>query len=200
MKKVFKNIKYDRYYKEILPYLKKEKNQQYFAVILTLSASIFFALFAINPTLSTVTHLRREVLDSRSVNKKLSDKISNLSSLSQEYQVIQKDIPYILDAIPNQPESLVLTAQIQSIAQSSEIKLSNIEISPMSLDVPESTSSSLLIFDLSADGSYESIKKFVSNLIDMQRIVSIDTISISKPEITIDDVKLSIKGSAHFKK
>ncbi len=200
MKKVFKNIKYDRYYKEILPYLKKEKNQQYFAVILTLSASIFFALFAINPTLSTVTHLRREVLDSRSVNKKLSDKINNLSSLSQEYQVIQKDIPYILDAIPNQPESLVLTAQIQSIAQSSEIKLSNIEISPMSLDVPESTSSSSLIFALSADGSYESIKKFVSNLIDMQRIVSIDTISISKPEITIDEVRLSIKGSAHFKK
>ena len=140
MKKIFKNIKYDRYYKEILPYLKKEKNQQYFAVILTLGASIFFALFAINPTLSTIAHLRREVLDSKSVEKKLSDKISNLSSLSQEYQDIQRDIPYILDAVPNQPESLILTAQIQSIGQSSAITISNIEISPMSLDVLESKS------------------------------------------------------------
>ena len=200
MKKIFKNIKYDRYYKEILPYLKKEKNQQYFAVILTLGASIFFALFAINPTLSTIAHLRREVLDSKSVEKKLSDKISNLSSLSQEYQDIQRDIPYILDAVPNQPESLILTAQIQSIAQSSAITISNIEISPMSLDVLESTSSSSLIFDLSAEGSYENIKKFVLSLIDMQRIVSVDTISVSKADIENDKVELNIKGYSYFKK
>lgn len=200
MKKIFKNIKYDRYYKEILPYLKKEKNQQYFAVILTLGASIFFALFAINPTLSTIAHLRREVLDSKSVEKKLSDKINNLSSLSQEYQDIQKDIPYILDAVPNRPESLILTAQIQSIAQSSAITISNIEISPMSLDVSESTSSSSLIFNLSAEGSYENIKKFVLSLIDMQRIVSVDTISVSKADIANDKVELNIKGSSYFKK
>lgn len=200
MKKIFKNIKYDRYYKEILPYLKKEKNQQYFAVILTLGASIFFALFAINPTLSTIAHLRREVLDSKSVEKKLSDKINNLSSLSQEYQDIQKDIPYILDAIPNRPESLILTAQIQSIAQSSAITISNMEISPMSLDVLESTSSSSLIFNLSAEGSYENIEKFVLSLIDMQRIVSVDTISVSKADIANDKVDLNIKGSSYFKK
>ena len=200
MKKIFKNIKYDRYYKEILPYLKKEKNQQYFAVILTLGASIFFALFAINPTLSTIAHLRREVLDSKSVEKKLSDKINNLSSLSQEYQDIQKDIPYVLDAVPTRPESLILTAQIQSIAQSSAITISNIEISPMSLDVLESTSSSSLIFDLSAEGSYENIKKFVLSLIDMQRIVSVDTISVSKADIENDKVELNIKGYSYFKK
>lgn len=200
MKKIFKNIKYDRYYKEILPYLKKEKNQQYFAVILTLGASIFFALFAINPTLSTIAHLRREVLDSKSVEKKLSDKINNLSSLSQEYQDIQKDIPYILDAVPNRSESLILTAQIQSIAQSSAITISNIEISPMSLDVLEPTSSSSLIFNLSAEGSYENIERFVLSLIDMQRIVSVDTISVSKADIAIDKVELDIKGSSYFKK
>lgn len=200
MKKIFKNIKYDRYYKEILPYLKKEKNQQYFAVILTLGASIFFALFAINPTLSTIAHLRREVLDSKSVEKKLSDKINSLSSLSQEYQNVQKDIPYVLDAIPNKPESLILTAQIQSIAQSSAVTISNIQISPMSLDVLESTNSSSLTFNLSANGSYEDIKKFVSSLVDMQRIVSVDAISVSKTEIADDKVDLSIKGSSYFKK
>lgn len=200
MKNIFKNIKYDRYYKEILPYLKKEKNQQYFAVILTLGASIFFALFAINPTISTIAHLRREVLDSKSVEKKLSDKINNLSSLSQEYQNIQKDIPYILDAIPNKPESLILAAQIQSIAQSSAVTISDIEVSPMSLDVLESTNSSSLTFTLSANGSYEDIKKFVSSLIDMQRIVSVDAISVSKTDIADDKVNLSIKGSSYFKK
>lgn len=200
MKKIFKNIKYDRYYKEILPYLKKEKNQQYFAVILTLGASIFFALFAINPTISTIAHLRREVLDSKSVEKKLSDKINNLSSLSQEYQNIQKDIPYILDAIPNKPESLILAAQIQSIAQSSAVTISDIEVSPMSLDVLESTNSSSLTFTLSANGSYEDIKKFVSSLIDMQRIVSVDAISVSKTDIADDKVDLNIKGSSYFKK
>ena len=200
MKKIFKNIKYERYYKEILPYLKKEKNQQYFTAILTLGASIFFALFAINPTLSTIIKLRKEIEDSKFVEEKLSKKINSLSSLSQQYQVIQKDIPYILDAIPQQPEAPILVAQIQSIAQDSTVGLTKLEVSPINLTSQPATKSSSFTFELTGQSSYENLQKFTSSLINMQRIVSVNSISITKTEETDQNLQITIKGSAYFKK
>lgn len=200
MKKIFKNLKYEKYYKDILPYLKKEKNKQYFTVILTLGASIFFALFAINPTLSTIIKLRKEVTDSKFVEEKLSKKINSLSSLSQQYQVIQKDIPYILDAIPQQPEAPILVAQIQSIAQDSTVELTKLEVSPINLTSQPATKSSSFIFELTGKSSYENLQKFISSLINMQRIVSVDSISITKTEEIDQNLQITIKGSAYFKK
>lgn len=200
MKKIFKNIQYEKYYRDILPYLKKDKNQQYFAVIITLGASIFFALFAINPTLSTIVKLRKDVTDSREVEAKLSAKITNLSSLSQAYQDITDDIPYVLNAIPPKPEAPTLIAQIQSIAQASSVSISDVKTDPIILITPDSTQSSSLYFDLSAKSDFEGLSIFVSKLTNMERVVSIDSISISKTEGEIINLSINIKGSAYYKK
>lgn len=207
MKKIFKNIKYEKYYKDILPYLKKDRNQQYLGIILTFTATIFFALFAINPTLSTIAKLRKEVMDSKLVDQKLSEKINNLSLLSSAYQDIKDDIPFVIDAIPTRPEAPTLVAQIKSIAKNSEVSLSGLNISPVSLVAKDSTNSSAFTFEFSAKGDYEKINKFISDLVDMQRIVFIDRISISRsnPESesksqSDNNLDTNIKGSVYFKK
>lgn len=200
MKKIFKNVQYEKYYRDILPYLKKDKNQQYFTIILTLSASIFFALFAINPTLSTIAKLRKEVVDSKQVDEQLSQKINSLSSLSQAYQDIQTDIPFVLDAMPLQPEAPTLVAQIQSVAQNSDVLISSIKLAPVNLTDTIATSSALVEFDLSVKSNYDNLNKFIADLTGMQRIISIDSMSITKTEGTDQDLGVSIKGSAYYKK
>lgn len=200
MKKIFKNIKYEKYYKDILPYLRKEKNQQYFTVILTTGATILFALFAINPTLSTIVKLRREINDSRFVEKRLSEKIKNFSSLSSEYQNIQRDLPFVLDAIPKKPEAPTLVAQIQSIANDSEVRISKLDVASINLITQDASTSSPFAFEITGQGDYENLQKFISDLINMQRIVSVDSISISKDTETNEDLEINIKGSAYFKK
>lgn len=200
MKKIFKNIKYEKYYKDILPYLRKEKNQQYLTVILTLGATIFFALFAINPTVSTIVKLRREINDSRFVEKKLSEKINNLSNLSTEYQNIQEDLPFILDAIPKNPEAPTLVAQIQSIANDSSVGISKLDIASINLITQDASTSSSFAFEITGQGAYENLQKFTSDLINMQRIVSVDSISIAKDTKTDGNLEINIKGFAYFKK
>lgn len=200
MKKMFKGIKYEKYYKDILPYLKKQKSQQYFTVILTLGATIFFALFAINPTISTIVKLRREIDDSRFVEAKLSEKINNLSSLSTEYIKVQEDIPFILDAIPNQPEAPTLVAQIQSIAKDSSVEVKNLDVSSIGLTGESiATKSSSFQFQLTAVSTFENLQKFTSDLINMQRIVSVESVTIEKSE-SDDSLQLDLNGSAYFKK
>lgn len=199
MKKFLKTTRYEKYYKDILPYIKKDKNQQYFTIILTLGASIFFALFAINPTLSTIVKLRKEVEDSKSVERQLDQKVKNLSTLSSAYQDVQKDLPDIFEAIPQQPNAPALLAQIQAVAQDSGTEITTIVVSPVDMNAPESTESSRLLFELTTRSSYENVNKFLVNIIDMQRIISVDSFTITNTGIESQSVELNLKGSAYFK-
>lgn len=200
MKKIFKGIKYEKYYKDLLPYFKKEKNQRYFTIILTLGASIFFTLFAINPTLSTISKLRKELEDSKFVEQKLSQKINNLSSLSTGYQSIQKDIALIHDAIPLQPEAPLLVAQIQSIAQDSGVSVTELKVLPINLNSQTATVSSAFGFQLTVVANYEGLQTFTSKLTNMQRVISINGISITKTEEGDQNLEIDINGSAFYKK
>lgn len=201
MKKIFKGVKYEKYYNDILPYLKKQKNQEYLMIILTLGASIFFALFAINPTLSTIVKLRKEIEDSKFVESMLSQKINNLSNLSTSYANIQEDIPFILDAIPQQPEAPILAGQIQAIAKDSNVKIASLDVSRIALTGKESAKkSSSFTIELSAESDFESLQKFIANLTDMQRVISIESISISKSEDIGSALQLKLKGLSYYKK
>ena len=197
MKNVLKNVNYEKYYRDLLPYLKQEKNQQYIALILTFGASIFFALFAINPTLSTIAKLRREITDGKIVDQKLAQKINSLSSLSQQYQTVQNDISYILDAVPQKAEAPTLIAQIQSVAKNSSVSISSIDVSPIDLN-DQQGSNSTFNFDLSVAGNYQGLQTFMSSLINMQRVISIDSISITKGDG--QTLQLNLKGTAYYKK
>ena len=199
MKKVFKGIKYEKYYKDILPYLKKQKNQEYFMVILTLGATIFFALFAINPTISTIVKLRKEIQDSKFVEAALTQKINNLSSLSTEFSQIQSDIPVVLDAIPEQPQAPTLIGQIQTIAQSSNVAIEKLDVSEVGLTEEGASTSSKFSFELTGTSTYESLDAFISDLILMQRIISLETISLTK-NADSETLQLDLKGSAYYKK
>lgn len=200
MKKIFGGMKYEKYYKEMLPYIKKEKNQQYFKVILTLGAAIFFILFAINPAVSTIVKLRREINDSSFVEKRLSEKISNLSNLSTQYQSIQEDLPYILDAIPKDPEVPTLVAQVQSIANESSVGITKLDVASVNLIGSAASISSSFVFEINGQGDYENLRKFISDLINMQRIVSVSSISISKDTGIDSNLGIKIRGFAYFKK
>src|SRR3989344_6152026 len=126
-----KKIKYEKYSKAILPYLKKEKNQKYLSAFLTIGASIFFILFAINPTISTIVKLRKEISDNKLLDKALTQKINNLSALNSSYEDIKADIPLIEDALPRKPDAPILVAQIQKLAQDSGLSIDSVTVSPM---------------------------------------------------------------------
>lgn len=200
MKKSLSNLNYEKYYKQILPYIKKEQNQKYLFIALTLAASIFFIIFAINPTLSTIIRLRREINDSSFVNEKLTQKVNNLSTLSTSYNEIEDDLTFLLDAIPNKAEAPTLIGQIQALANEHSVTFHSANISPINFSDNGATSSSSFTFELGGLSSYENFYNFISDLTNMQRIVVIEGISISKEiESTSQELNVSIKGSAFYK-
>lgn len=93
--------------KEFYSLVKKQGKQKiitYLYVIFSLAAVTFFGLFAIQPTLATISELHREKDDAEFTLQQLKTKNQSLQRLSGEYQQIEPDIDKLYEAIPTSPK------------------------------------------------------------------------------------------------
>ncbi len=191
---LFKSFDYSKFF----PNLEEERTQKFTTIILTVITLSLFGIFAINPTISTILKLRRELDDNNFVDKKLQEKINNLSSLQKKYIILQNDLPIIFAAVPKGPEVPLLVAQIQAIAKNNNIAIENFQ--SFEVEVPTKSASrnySSFSFALSAGGTYNDLYRFLTQLSNMQRVVAVELLSLSKKSIS-NSMELSIKGRAFF--
>jgi Tfp pilus assembly protein PilO len=191
-------------YLAFMPDLKQERAKKFTTIVLTLAASIILGFFAVNPTLSTIANLQKQIDDNVFVDQKLQQKISNLSILQQKYANVQNDLPVITDAIPTSIQMPLLVADIQTIAKDTNLKLNSFQTFEVNLSKGKITNKNYSSFDfgLSAEGTYQQITDFLNNLVNFQRIITITNISISKSNSvnnTSDTLQLNVKGTAFFK-
>ncbi len=183
-----------------LLYLGQERTQKFLSIMLTLVALSFFGIFAINPTVSTIVRLQKEVSDSEFVYNQLDSKIKNLSELRKQYASLQNDLPIITDSIPTEPNVHLLFAQIQTVARDSNVKikkLQNSEVEVLKNDKSSSKQYYSYSFSIVGDGTFQNINNFTQSIANMQRITDIDVFSITSREN--QSLGFDIQGVAFFK-
>lgn len=199
-KNILKNISRKKYL-EILPGMREKRTQAFTALTFTLIALSFFGFFAINPTLSTIAQLKRQLSDSQIVDKKLGEKIVNLGLLYQEYSLLEKDLPPVLAAVPKNPKASLLIGQLQSLAQESNLTIKKIQSLQFELVQPKDSSANYSSFDFSFEGealSYNDVTNFLSSLINFDRLITIENLSITSAGEG-GALKISLKGKTYFK-
>lgn len=194
----------------ILPYLQKEKTRTYSSLVFSLLAIMFFGIFAINPTLSTITNLQRQIKDNQEIYDKLQKKIASLTSLRSEYEKIKFDIPIIDDALPQEPSVTLLTAQIQAIGQNANVTINKLQVQEIELANrnPLAASQNQLgadqysafTFSVDAIGSYENIIDFVAVVGNFQRLTTIEAVSITTNEDIIRPNNITIRAQTYYKR
>ena len=204
IKDLIKGTKKDEFakYMVLIPSYKAEKTQKFTTIFLTLIASIILGIFAINPTLSTIGNLQKQIEDDKFVESKLEEKINNLSILQEKYIPIQQDLPIIYSAVPKTTEMSLLIGQLQSIAKSSNLKIDTIQtFETDNINSPALYGDySSFDFEISAQGNYQDIQTFISNLVNFQRVITLGNISLSKSrDINNAMLILNIKGTAYLK-
>ncbi|MDP2649894.1 MAG: type 4a pilus biogenesis protein PilO [bacterium] len=197
--KLFKRI--PKNYLAILPIFKEEKVQNFTAIVLTFLALSFFGLFAINPTLSTIAQLQKQLSDSKMVDQKLTEKISNLATLQKKYNLLEKDLYSVFLALPEKSNAPYLVGSIQALANKSNLRILRVQSFQVDLTKPKGLdlNYSSLAFSLEGEGkSYTDVANFMNTLLNFDRVVTIDMVSAnSNPEK--GTLKVSIRGKAHFK-
>lgn len=187
---------------ELLPNFREKTTQKFTTIILTLIALSFFGLFAINPTLSTIAKLQKELEDNQFVDNSLRQKISNLSILQQKYSVLQNDIPIILNTIPQDSQIPLIMGEIQSIVKQSNIQLESLQNFQVELVKNNDTNNRYYSFEFSVSGfgSYDSISKFINSLTNMQRLINIEVFSVNRQTDNNTSLRFTLRGMAFYKK
>lgn len=183
--------RYRRYYQSLEPVLKKSKSQNYTAVIFSFLVVSLFGLYAIRPTIQTILTLRREINDKTEVSKKMEEKITSLIEAQAAYSQIEESLPLIDQALPDSPDAIPLIIQIRNLAAMTGVHLSAFQLPPVPLVAPESTAVAKsktssdtnkqqgFHFTVSVVGPYPAIHAFLSGLLDMRRVISIDAMAIT---------------------
>lgn len=179
----------------LLPEGNQKRLKGYFQVIFTFLALIFAVIFAIEPTLTTITELNRQLLDSKNVSNALQTKISRLSQLNLQYSTLQPVLRNVFSAIPKTEDAQLLLAEIQSLAQQHSLSVNALNAQADSTQTNPLGQDILLTIDL--NGSYPDIRAFLEESTQFQRIILPTSITLSK-SVGSDSISLIMNGKAYF--
>lgn len=181
----------------LLPDLRKKKSKEYLQVIFTFVALIIAAVFAINPTLTTISDLQREVSDANDVNQQLQTKINHLSQLNVQYNGLQTILPQIFETIPRTDEAHMFLAEMQGVLGLHHLTLTNIAANPAAATDSTNPAINVVSIQVTASGSYQDIRDFLSDVVTIQRIFTPQTIIISKVENKAG-LLLTLNGNVYY--
>lgn len=200
-KSYFENLsasKYRDYLKE-LPVMQQEHTPHFVMLALTFLALSFFGIFAINPTLTTIASLKKQVADSKEVDKALTTKINNLSALQQQYNQLGSDLTNIYAAVPKNADVPLLSAQVQALAKKHKLTVTTYRVAEVQLtSAKHDTKTKSFIFTLQAEGDYNDMIAFSSELASINRQVTVEVMEIGRDSKT-NDLVLTLRGRQYFK-
>lgn len=175
-------------------------------LVLSLTTVIFFAIFAIRPTLLTMFDLVKQIEDKTKLEQQLSQKIAALSTVQNQYLQLQDRLAVIDQAIPNDPQLVYTLTVIEKTASDLNLVIEGMNIA----EIPnsrhqdeESDPNALERIDLpisiALSGNYLDIRQFVENLMNYRRSFVVDTIVFSTEKVRgVDQLKATVVVSAPY--
>lgn len=183
-----------------LSVFEQKKTKEYTTVILTFLALIIFGVFAINPTLSTIIQLRKQLADSTFVDNQLSEKINNLQLLQKQYDDLKPDLPVVAAALPASPDAPTLIGQIQSLVKKHNLSLDEVQMGAVPYDksgIPPGQSSSYVVA-FSVSGTYDDLNQFIADAINFDRLITIDQAALARDQQQPTGLKGTVDIRAYF--
>jgi Tfp pilus assembly protein PilO len=166
-------------------------------IALTLFTISFFGIFAIAPTLSTISNLNKQYDDNKLVLDALNKKLSTLQLLDSQYRTMQNDLTIIYDAIPKTTKIPKLTRQIENLAAANNVTITklnfgSIEVYPIVKHDPLYS----FTFNVTTQGNQSDINGFIGNIINFNRIIGIDRLITGQNAERVYSAQIT--GRAYF--
>ena len=206
-------LRYNDYFLDVLSaYKEKPEMLMFLEIILTLSTSAILLIFALRPTILTITSLYKEIESKEKVVEELNKKMIDLDKAKNVSNREQKRIALLDMAIPKNPEPDQFALQLQGSAYIDSVVLKNMSIDEVTLigddtvvrqkanlaPLPENAKG--FSFTFRTEGSFSPINNFITHLESMRRPVKTDVINIfnPEPEDINDNLNLIVTGQLPY--
>ncbi len=198
--KNFSKPKESKLFLALLPTLKQKRTQQFTSLSLTFVTIAFFGLFAINPTINTITDLQKQLDDKTFVNTQLQNKIAHLTSLQTQYTQLQPSLAPVFAVVPKTSQIDIFIGQIHQIALTTHIQLNRVQTLPFQITPTTLTGTKYVAyaFAIEGQGDLASLETFITQLGDFNRLLSFDTVEYARASQVTHQYRLSIRGKTYF--
>jgi Tfp pilus assembly protein PilO len=158
-------------------------------LFLSIGAVLFFAIFAIRPTLLTMSDLIKEIDDKKALDKQLGQKVAALSSAQSEFFKVEPRLAVLNQAIPTNPELIKTLKIVEKIASDQKITINSLTINDVPKEIPPNSlftdlEKRNLTFTITVGGDFPAIREFIEQLMNSQR-----SFIIQKITFAINDVR-----------
>jgi hypothetical protein len=160
-------------------------------LFLSLTTVIFFALFALRPTLNTMSRLVREIEEKREVDQELSKKIAALSTAQNEYLTYRSRLS-VLDTAVHQDLSIEnALIYLEYVSAEAGVALSGLQIREFPLSLPAAEGErpktaereiGIHTAQVSFEGNVESIKRLFLGMESIRPLLAVQGFAISVKE------------------
>lgn len=154
-------------------------------VFLSLGLVIFLGVFAVQPTLVTMSDLIQEIEEKREISQQLTQKVAALSTAQSEFAALGSQLTLLEEAVPSEPQVIKTLKIIEKLATENKVIITSLSLS----QVPEPSASAsatlkqeALPIQVAVTGDYPAIRQFAESLLDSRRLLHIDTINFSLNE------------------
>ena len=178
-------------------------------VILSLILLIVLIVLALRPTLITISSLIGQINQQQAISKQLDDKILKVSTALKNMDAVKDQVPLLDKAIPKDTQWDDLTLDLEKIATDSGLEATSVTIEkiPLVLNEPTTTNGTpikILVpngvlpirFTLTASGEYDQIRKCISEIENMSRVVMISNVIIDTNKD--GGLDLTVSGQAAY--
>lgn len=155
-----------------------------FELFLSIGAILFLTIFAIRPTLLTMSDLVKQIEEKRRLQTQLTQKVVALNTAQESYNVSQNRLGVLEEAIPRGANLTYTLKVIEKLASDQSLMISNMTV----LEVPQDPSAQLPLTELerlpmpiqlSVIGPYTNIREFAEQLRNSRRSFVIERITFS---------------------
>jgi Tfp pilus assembly protein PilO len=204
------NLPTQRYSQDLRKYYRLPAVQTSLTLVLSLFVMAGFILFALRPTIVSIVTLKKTIIESESSLQQLDIKVANLQIASNQLEANKPFLAILNTNIPNSGAMYSpLTSTIESLSIQNNTKLDSESLgstllfsrilSPFKLSKNQSVVA--LPFTIRVNGNYPDVTVFLTQLLSMERIVSVDSVTITKEAATKTTgtmVALNVSGSAYY--
>ena len=161
-------------------------------LFLTIGAITFFAMFAIKPTIITMTELVKEIEDKRKTSQLLSNKIAALSTVQTEYFSLGKQLSVIDEVLPPNIDVVRLLTIAEKIASDNNLVITSAQVDTIppvttNSDIPTDQKSLLTQkISVSVAGDYQNIKNFIETIGRIKPLTTLESVFFNRPKNTSD--------------
>lgn len=190
-------------------YLKREDIRIFLELFLTLGTIVIFSVFALKPTLITITSLYKEIKAKEDTVAKMDSKIKSLIEAENTLSTQQENITLLEQAIPRYAYPDRSTAQFIALSQQYGVNLNGVFFEDINLkdkpqkkssnrdveSLPENVESISITIDFNSD--YLTLIETLKTIENMRRPLKLDSVSWTNrvtQDTGISSLGISISG------